>query len=204
MNNILPVIILVFWSFNVLNVHGQSKIIKEIKDFQKQQDEEFADPAESPLTKEDLAKFTGHDFYPIDTSFYIKAKFVRTENEQPFQMKTTTNRLPVYVKYGEAHFTLSGKKFVLSIFQNQELMKKRKYRDYLFLPFTDLTNGFETYGGGRYLGLSIPKGDEIIIDFNKAYNPYCAYNHRYSCPLVPKENHLEIEIKAGVMLESNY
>ncbi len=82
-------------------------------------------------------------------------------------------------------------------------MNKPEYKDYLFLPFTDLTTGDETYGGGRYLGLRIPKeGSPLIINFNLAYNPYCAYNEKYSCPIVPKENELPVAIRAGVKLEA--
>ena len=77
-------------------------------------------------------------------------------------------------------------------------MQQEKYRDYLFLPFTDNTNGEQTYTGGRYIDLSIPDGDTIVVDFNKAYNPYCAYNKKYSCPIVPSVNNLDTEIRAGV------
>ena len=77
-------------------------------------------------------------------------------------------------------------------------MKEEGYEDYLFLPFLDDTNGEESYGGGRYIDCRIPEGDTIEIDFNKAYNPYCAYNENYSCPIVPRENYLAIEVKAGV------
>jgi uncharacterized protein (DUF1684 family) len=77
-------------------------------------------------------------------------------------------------------------------------MQESDYRDYLFLPFIDQTNGEETYGGGRYVDLRIPEGDTLIIDFNKAYNPYCAYNKKYSCPLVPAVNELKTSVTAGV------
>jgi len=77
-------------------------------------------------------------------------------------------------------------------------MKEEEYRDYLFLPFTDLTNGEQTYMGGRYLDLSIPEGDTIVLDFNRAYNPYCVYNKKYSCPLVPPVNALNTKISAGI------
>jgi len=113
-------------------------------------------------------------------------------------MKTTTDRLPIYRKYGEARFKLGGKDQVLSIFQNLGLMEDPEYEDYLFVPFTDETNGSESYGGGRYLDVEMPEGDRMIINFNKAYNPYCAYNAKYSCPIPPAENHLDIEVKAGV------
>jgi hypothetical protein len=81
------------------------------------------------------------------------------------------------------------------------LTKKEGYEDFLFLPFNDYTNGNETYGGGRYLDLRIPDGSTIILDFNKAYNPYCAYTDRYSCPVPPKENSITTYIYAGVQFK---
>ncbi len=158
---------------------------------------EFADPTTSPLTPEDLEEFTSLDFYPVDTGYRITARFVRTKGEKPFAMPTSTDRKPRYVKYGEAHFELNGKKHVLSIYKNLEIAGVEEYKDHLFLPFTDLTNGFGTYGGGRYLDLITPESDTIMIDFNKAYNPYCAYNYKYSCPIPPEENRLDAEIRAG-------
>ena len=113
-------------------------------------------------------------------------------------MKTSTERLPMYVKYGIATFKIDGKQFSLSIFQNIELVKREGFENYLFLPFTDLTSGVETYGGGRYIDLEKTDSGNIIIDFNKAYNPYCAYSHKYSCPVPPVENDLKVEIRAGV------
>jgi uncharacterized protein len=158
----------------------------------------YADTSQSPLLKEDRLVFRGLDFYPINMDYRIKAKFIRTPKEKPFKMLTTTDRRPDYVKFGEVYFSLMGKKFKLNIYQNIQLIKKQGFEKHLFLPFTDLTNGEETYGGGRYIDLQIPEGDFIIIDFNQCYNPYCAYNHRYSCPIPPKENNIEIEVKAGV------
>jgi uncharacterized protein (DUF1684 family) len=128
----------------------------------------------------------------------IEARFVRTPNEKVFEMKTSTTRKPLYIKFGEAHFKIDGKDLVLNIYQNIELSKKKEYVDYLFLPFSDLTCGKESYIGGRYIDLKIPTSDTILIDFNTAYNPYCAYNHKYSCPIVPLENDLPVAINAGV------
>jgi uncharacterized protein (DUF1684 family) len=113
-------------------------------------------------------------------------------------MKTSTARLPEYIKYGELHFVIAGRKCKLNVYQNVELSKKPGYEDYLFLPFSDLTCGKESYIGGRYIDMRFPKYDTVLIDFNTAYNPYCAYNHKYSCPIVPLENDLAIEILAGV------
>ena len=172
--------------------------VKFVEKFQKELNAEFADAKTSPLTAEDLATFKSLDFYPISEKFFVTAKFVRTENEKPFEMKTSTDRKPVYVKYGEAHFNIDGQFFKLNIYRNIELSKKEQYKDYLFLPFSDLTCGSESYIGGKYIDLKIPQGDSIVIDFNRSYNPYCAYSPKYSCPKVPLENDLNIEIKAGV------
>lgn len=166
--------------------------------FQKQINSEYADRKESPLTDEDFAAFKTLDFYPIDGIFAVVADFIRTPNEKVFKMKTSSSRLPEYVKYGELHFTLDGKRLKLNLYQNVELVKKKGYEDHLFLPFSDLTCGEESYIGGRYIDMKIPSGNQMLIDFNTAYNPYCAYNHKYSCPIVPLENDLAVEIRAGV------
>ncbi|MFV8323845.1 DUF1684 domain-containing protein [Flavobacterium sp. LS2R12] len=178
---------------------GQEKFdVSAVAKFQTELNEEYADAKTSPLTAEDLAEFKTLDFYPIDGKFFVTAAFVRTENEKPFEMKTSTDRKPLYVKYGELAFTIDGQDLKLNVYKNIELSKKEEYKDYLFLPFSDLTSGKESYIGGKYIDLKIPKGDTIVIDFNTSYNPYCAYNHKYSCPKVPLENDLDIEIKAGV------
>ena len=177
---------------------AQQKIIKEIKKSQKELNKEFLNPETSILDSLDQITFKGLEFYRIDTKFHIEAKFVRTPNEEPFLMKTSTDRLPEYVKYGEAHFTLDKKELVLNIYQNTKYSKIEEYKDDLFLPYTDLTSGDGSYGGGKYLDLKIPKGSTIIIDFNKTYNPYCAYSHRYSCPVPPEENDVLVRIEAGV------
>ncbi len=169
-----------------------------VEKFQKDLNAEYADAKTSPLLPEDLKTFQTLDFYPANEKFYVVAKFIRTENEQPFEMKTSTNRKPVYVKYGEAHFSIDGQDFQLNIYRNIELSKKEQYKDYLFLPFSDLTCGNESYIGGKYIDMKIPQGDTIVIDFNTSYNPYCAYSHKYSCPKVPLENDLKIAIRAGV------
>ena len=171
---------------------------KDLASAEKFQPELDSDSLKSPLTKEDLKAFKGLDFFSINEKYIVEATFIRTKKEKPFGMKTTTSRTPLYKKYGELHFEIDGKALKLNVYQNVDLNKKPGYEDYLFLPFSDLTCGKESYIGGRYVDMKIQKGKTWTIDFNKAYNPYCAYNYEYSCPIVPLENDLDIEILAGV------
>lgn len=192
MHKILTTLLLFF----SLITFAQQKVTAE--DFQKNLNVEFADATKSPLTEKDRTEFKGLDFFPIDKAFIVEAKFTKSKNEKSFEMKTTTDRMPLYVKYGEVSFTINGENFKLNVYQNLELIKRPGFKKHLFLPFSDLTSGNETYGGGRYIDLEIPKGKTITIDFNQAYNPYCAYNPKYSCPIVPAENELLTNVNAGV------
>ncbi|MFV0566415.1 MAG: DUF1684 domain-containing protein [Flavobacteriaceae bacterium] len=167
-------------------------------EFQKELNAEFKDASKSPLKNSDRKHFKGLDFFKFDSAYVVTAQFKRTPNERPFKMKTTTDRTPQYIKYGELDFVLKGKPLKLAIYQNLDLMAQGGYEDYLFLPFLDETNGAESYGGGRYIDARIPKGNTMVIDFNSAYNPYCAYNDKYSCPIVPRENYLRVRVEAGV------
>ncbi len=170
----------------------------DIITFQEKLNEEFKNPETSPLPDRYRKNFESLVFFAPDTTLIVRARLELTPNALPFDMPTTTERKSREVVYGIAHFTLYGKKQQLEIYQNKELMLTEGYEDYLFLPFTDRTNGEETYTGGRYLDLRIPDGDTITLDFNRAYNPYCAYNKKYSCPLVPSVNALDEAITAGV------
>ncbi len=183
---------------------AQDAYFTEIQGFQEDLNKEFKDSTKSPLDEVDLLKFERLPFFKIDAKYRIVAHFTRMSNEKSFQMPTNTDRKPIYVKFGVANFTLDGQEYQLDIFQNQELLTHPEYKDYLFLPFADLSNGVESYGGGRYIDLKIPESDSIIIDFNKAYNPSCAYSHRFSCPLVPPENYINRMIPAGVMIEDDW
>jgi len=194
----LLILLFVVLFFSPGNAQTSEKLAG-IVEFQKKMNADFKDPEHSPLKDKDRKTFKTLNFFPADTSFSVVAEFVRTPYEMPFEMPTTTDRKPVYVKYGEAYFTLYGKEYKLNLYQNQELTQDPEYENYLFMPFTDLTNGVTTYSGGRYIDMRIPKGKELIIDFNKAYNPYCAYNGKYSCPIPPAENHIDMKISAGVM-----
>lgn len=169
-----------------------------IKAFQDTLNAEFRDPETSPLKAKDLMKFKELAFFPVDSSYRVIASIQRIEDSKPFRMRTTTSRVAMYRKWANVAFELNGEPQVLTVYQNQDLMKEEKYKDYLFLPFLDETNGEGSYSGGRYMDLELTDKDTIIIDFNKAYNPYCAYSDRYSCPVVPRKNRLKVEVKAGV------
>ena len=184
--------------FTFLSCAQEKEPILGETEWQKQMNADFKDASKSPLKEKDLKNFKGLEFFPFDSIYVVKALLERTPEEKPFKMKTTTNRLPEYVKYGVVKFRLKGNNYQLSIYQNLDLIAKEGYEDYLFLPFLDDTNGEESYGGGRYVEGRIPKGDILEINFNEAYNPYCAYNEKYSCPIVPRENYIPIKVEAGV------
>ncbi|SHJ01902.1 DUF1684 domain-containing protein [Algibacter luteus] len=183
---------------SLLSCAQKKRALKGETKFQKELNAKYKDASQSPLKDKDRKQFEGLDFFKFDSLYVVEASFKRTPNEKPFKMKTTTSRRPIYVKYGELSFNLKGESFTLNIYQNQEVITKEGYEDYLFLPFLDETNGLESYGGGRYVDARIPEGETMIIDFNQAYNPYCAYNDKYSCPLVPRKNYLKTRIEAGV------
>ena len=177
----------------------EQKLINAAKEVQHKLNLEYADKEKSPLTDTDFKKFRSLDFYPVTAKYIIKARFVRNENPVPFELATTTARKPLYQKYGTLFFELDGVKCELPVYQNLEsLQPGAKYKNHIFMPFTDLTTGGESYGGGRYIDLELPFASEVLLDFNRAYNPYCAYNHNYSCAIPPEENDLPVAIKAGV------
>lgn len=183
---------LFFMSANISNCFSQqNEKVFSVEEFQETLNADYKDPEKSPLLKENLPGFKELDYFAIDTTFSVSAEFVRTPSEEPFYMPTTTSRRPVYVKYGELNFKLKGENYKLNVYQNQELILDSEYENYLFLPYTDHTNGVSTYGGGRYIDLRIPEGNTVEIDSNKSYNPYCAYNLKYSCPIPPAENDLD-------------
>jgi uncharacterized protein len=175
-------------------------IVQDIKNWQEQLNNEYRNKAKSPLSSQDLKLFSGHNFFKIDTAYRVVATLILSKSQEEIPFKTSTNRVLVHTKYADAHFTIKGQKFVLGIYQSKALMSNKEFVDYLFLPFIDATAGNETYGGGRYIDLKIPvSGDKIVIDFNKAYNPFCAYATGFSCPKVPDGNELKIKILAGVL-----
>jgi len=172
--------------------------IKDVLKFQEELNKEFKDPETSPLPDRYRKDFMGLDFFEPDANYIVKAKLVLTPDALPFLMPTTTERESEETVYGIAYFQLNGKEHQLEVYQNKQLMLEEGFEDYLFLPFTDQTNGEETYAGGRYIDLRISEGDSVTIDFNRAYNPYCAYNKKFSCPIVPSVNALNTKVLAGV------
>lgn len=182
------------------SIFAQNEYKASIIEYQHELNEEYKNPKESPLSSSEQKAFAGHHFFPIDEKYHVIAKFEKLPVASIYQMKTTANSIQDYDVYGVATLTLDGKEYRLNIYQSHQLRTQEKYKDHLFLPFTDQTNGADTYSGGRYIDLKIPSGDTIELDFNKAYNPYCAYATGYACPIPPKENDLPLTVKAGVML----
>lgn len=181
------------------------KQISDIRKFQSDLNAEYQNPKETPLRGDNFTNFKDHPFFPIDLKYRIKAKFERTENAVSFDLPTSSGKTQPYMEYGKATFQLDGKTHTLSIYQSLNLIKKPGFEDYLFLPFRDETNGKETYGGGKYIDLRIPKTGEILLDFNQSYQPFCAYNaYDYNCPIVPEENFLPLRIEAGVQYHDVY
>lgn len=196
----LSLIILILFFINACNSQKKKTLIGETK-YQQELNSSYKDASESPLTKRDLKNFKGLDFFPVDSTYIIIATLTPTINAPVFEMKTTTDRRPLYKEYGVLNFTINGKEGELTVYQDQSLDRDKKYDDYLFLPFTDHTSGNQSYGGGRYMDVfisDISSNNQVLLNFNNTYNPYCAYNPKYSCPITPRKNHLDVEIKAGV------
>lgn len=158
--------------------------------------QEFITDKNSPLHFDDTSFLR---FYAPNKAYCISAKVSITKDSQPFNMETHSGKTRTYQKYAELHFMLQKKKLTLEIYQSLDLMKSEAYKDYLFIPFNDLTNYETTYAGGRYIDLSIQDihNGVVWLDFNKCYNPYCAYASGYSCPIPPEANRLSIRIEAG-------
>ena len=172
----------------------------DLKTFREGRENEFRNKTETPLKDEDFAEFKGLNYFPENKKFVVKATFKRTSDEKYFQMPTSSGKSKKFVKYGVLSFKLNGKKLSLNVYQaDAEVLKKNPaYADLLFIPFKDLTNGTKTYSGGRYVDIKTPTDNEVILNFNLAYNPNCAYgSDRYNCPIPPKENALQIKIEAG-------
>lgn len=174
---------------------------KTIAKHRKAYKKDFKTNEHSPLTKKDLKNL---NFYEADEAYQVTAQVELVKDARPFKMATYSGKTQDYIKYGVATFQLNNEEITLNIYRSLRLQKMPKYKDYLFMPFKDITNDEATYGGGRYLDFTTKdiKNNQLVIDFNKAYNPYCAYSDGYNCPVPPVENHLEIAINAGEKLYS--
>ena len=182
---------------------NEKKIVHTYEsDFEKELNAFFKDVTTSPLKPDDFKSFQSLPFFPLDSNFMFLATLKKTPKNEFFDMKTNTNRFSKERIFGILTFQIRGYEYRLKIYQSKTSLSNKEKS--LFLPFLDKTNGFESYIGGRYLDLKIPNSDTILIDFNEAYNPYCAYNENFSCPIVPRENFLPIKIRAGVMYDKKY
>ena len=190
--------VLLFLLLNLLSCSDKKPATIGDTPFQIKLNSDYKDASISPLKLKDLKNFEGLEFFPFNTEFLVTAQFQKIQNPKWFNMKTTTERLSRERIYAVVTFKLKEKTYKLNIYQGEENMNSEEYRDYLFLPFLDNTNGETSYAGGRYIDLRIPEGNTIEIDFNSAYNPLCAYNEKYSCPIVPRVNYLDLNIEAGV------
>jgi uncharacterized protein (DUF1684 family) len=142
-------------------------------------------------------------YFEVDAGYRVAASVELTPEARPFEMATYAGVTQTYIQYAWATFQLHGQTCSLALYRNVANLRMPMYRDKLFLPFKDSTNGEDTYGGGRYLDLDIQQIENrrLTIDFNLAYNPLCAYADGYRCPIPPPENHLTIPIRAGERYE---
>ena len=176
----------------------QKRYIPNLTEFQKALNSSFKDVTKSPLSKEDRQNFISLEFFDFDSSYVVKGILIPFQKDSIFDMKTNTDRMHTYNKFGKIKFNLDNTYFELNVYKDQELINDQTNIDDVFLPFYDNTNGITTYSGGRYMDLKVSKDSIISIDFNKAYNPSCVYNYKFSCPIVPSENFIALEINAGV------
>lgn len=150
----------------------------------------------SPLKDEDKQDFTGLNYYPVDEKYKVTARLEMLGKRQPIFIESTTGEQLKYIPFAYAYFTLDDKEQKLLLYQDWEETDPNK----LSLMFADETSAGETYGGGRYLDVTYRNTNSVVIDFNTAYNPYCHFNDEYSCPIPPRENLMDIPIKAGEKL----
>lgn len=194
----IRIFVLVFTCIVVqLSTHAQNDYIASIEEERKAKDLDFRYNTESPLKEEDREVFTGLHYFKIDSIYKTLAAFKILSEPESILMQTSGTRTPEYLRYAIVSFELGEELHQLTVYKSVKYQDDPKLKDYIFIPFRDLNSGESTYGGGRYLDQKLPEGDSLILDFNKAYNPYCAYNEKYSCVIPPPENSLNIHINAG-------
>ena len=175
---------------------------EDVSEFREGRDKEFRNRDESPLLDADFEKFAGLNYFEATDEFRVPAKFTETPDEKYFLMPTSSGKSVKYKKAGILTFKIGEGEFSLTAYRSEKTETdpewNRKYGHAFFIPFKDLTNGGETYGGGRYIYMKIPASAETVLDFNLTFNPSCAYgSERYSCPIPPRANHLNVAIRAG-------
>jgi len=195
----LAVLLLLFifiYSFLEISVKPD-KYIEEIESKRLEIIDFMENDPESPFNKKGEVPYEGLNFFDIDPKFKIKAKIKKIASPIPFNIQMSNGETEEYFKYATAHFKLSD------VEQELLLLKSKRFFDkpYLFLPFYDVTSAIESYGGGRYLNIDYEGGKDVVLDFNLAYNPYCAYTEAYRCPIPPAENRITVKVTAG---ERNY
>lgn len=160
----------------------------ELQKFRADKDRFFAADPHSPLMHEQKHHFKGLHYFPENRALRLQVAIEEYPTKETVKMQTTTGDSQTYTRFGRIKFAVEGQEVVLTVFASE---------DGFFLPFADSLAGTETYGAGRYLELEpIGKG-KFLVDFNYAYNPYCAYNEAWSCPVTPAENRLKVPIRAG-------
>lgn len=188
----------------------QKAYAREIAEFRRRKDRFFSSP-QSPIPYEERRHgFPGLRYYPPDLAFRSAAVVVPFERQALVELGTTTGEIRPQVRYAELRFRIGEQNLRLTGFLDPHYQEQHHGHDHsieLFVPFRDATSGRETYGAGRYLEVQVEEdadGRQIAtIDFNLAYNPYCAYNEAYSCPLPPAENSLPVVIRAGERIYGN-
>ena len=175
--------------------HGPSaaEYAHELDLHRRSKDAAFGSDPESPIPWGDRAKFTGLSYFPADVRWAIKATLARLPDREVFAMATSTGEPRQQVRYARIALSTPGGPATLFAYKDA----RGAHGHTLFVPFRDATSGKDTYGAGRYLDIDEPDGDEVVVDFNLAYNPYCAYSEAYSCPLPPAENWLKVAVTAG-------
>ncbi|MCK5104358.1 MAG: DUF1684 domain-containing protein [Cyclobacteriaceae bacterium] len=181
---------------SIYTFQGTSQItdgyVEGIESQRQEKNDEFKNSEDTPLTKEQKGLFTSLIYFPIAEKYKVRAEFHKNPREQKVKIAITDGSQREYFVFGNAHIHLEGKELNLTVYKSI-----KTDADYLFIPFYDETSADLTYGGGRYVEPEIIDGGTIEIDFNTAYNPYCAYNHTYRCPIPPQENNLNVSILAG-------
>ncbi len=164
--------------------------MEDLERFRSEKDTFFRGDADSPLTPDQQRTFTGLRYFPADPALDRIVGLEEFEPKTEIEMQTTTGDLRLYERFGHIAFEVEGQAVSLTVYRAD---------DEFFLPFADALAGKETYGAGRYLEPERLPDGRLHVDFNLAYNPYCAYNARWSCPITPAENRLPVAIRAGEM-----